>query len=414
MKKLLLFLAVISLCGCASFGRGIAEAILDNPEKTDNKKCEISGSEFAGIELAFQNKETVKILMIHGVGTHVPGYSTRIRENLAAKLGLNTMSRRPKNITLLDPSNPKQEIGNLRVTRMQDEDDDKEFIFYELTWSATTLEAKKILDFDKSGDYKYRRAAFNNTMKGFLDDVIPDPMIYLMDPNKYILNATKQSTCWMLGKSWDEIKDGEKQVCNVSSHQEMQNLKKENIIFITHSLGSKIMIDTLTNIVDMVSAADKNSSQASQLIIDELKTKKLTVFMLANQLPLLQITQPKPKVSGKIPQYCTPNGSYYGKRVFDKVNIIAFSDPNDLLSYDIPQQFVDEYIDSRICPEVTNVSINVADIISAFGVGVVNPVTAHTGYDNDNRVIEIIANGTRDYKNNSTLSEQCRFVKIKD
>ena len=136
--------------------------------------------------------------------------------------------------------------------------------------------------------------------------------------------------------------------------------------------------------------------------------------MLANQLPLLQITQPKPKVSGKIQQYCTPNGSYYNKRVFDKVNIIAFSDPNDLLSYDIPQQFVDEYIDSRICPEVTNVSINVADIISAFGVGVVNPVTAHTGYDNDNRVIEIIANGTRDYKNNSALSEQCRFVKIKD
>ena len=414
MKRLLLTFAVLSLCGCASFGRGIAEAILDNPENTDNKKCEISGSEFAGIEQAFQNKETVKILMIHGVGTHVPGYSTRIRENLAAKLNLNIMSRRPKNITLLDPNNPKQEIGNLRVTRMQDDDDEKEFIFYELTWSSTTLEAKHILDFDKSGDYKYRRAAFNNTMKGFLDDVIPDPMIYLLDPNKYILKATKQSTCWMLGKSWDELQDGEKKVCQISSHQEMQNLKKENIIFITHSLGSKIMMDTLTDIVDSVASVDKNSSEASQLIIDELKTKKLTVFMMANQLPLLQITQPKPKVSGQIPQYCTTKGIHHDKRVFDKVNIIAFSDPNDLLSYDIPQQFVDEYIDSRICPEVTNVSINVADIISAFGVGVVNPVTAHTGYDNDNRVIEIIANGTRDYKNNDTLSKQCRFVKIKD
>jgi len=414
MKRLLLFLAIISLCGCASFGRGIAEAILDNPENTDNKKCEIIGSEFAGIEQAFQNKETVKILMIHGVGTHVPGYSTRIRENLAAQLNLNTMSRRPKNITLLDPSNPNQEIGNLRVTRMQDNENNKEFIFYELTWSSTTIEAKKILDFDKSGDYKYKRAAFNNTMKGFLDDVIPDPMIYLLDPNKYIQKAAQQSTCWMLGKSWNELKDGEKQVCHVSSHQEMQNLKRENIIFITHSLGSKIMLDTLTDIVEMVSTADKNSSHASQLIIDELKTKKLTVFMLANQLPLLQITQHKPKISGKIPQYCTPKGSYYNQRVFDKVNIIAFSDPNDLLSYDIPQQFVDEYIDSRICPEVTNVSINVADIISAFGVGVVNPVTAHTGYDNDNRVIEIIANGTQNYDDSSTLTKQCRFVKIKD
>ena len=411
MKKLLLILALLSLGGCASFGRGVAEAILENPEKTDNKKCEISGSEFAGIEQAFQNKETVKILMIHGVGTHKAGYSTRIRDNLAAKLGLNVMSRHAKNITLLNPNNPKQEIGNLRVIRMQDEDDEKEFIFYELTWSVTTLEGKKILGFDVSGDYKYRRAAFNNTLKGFLDDVIPDPMIYLLDSDKLILKAAQQSTCWMLGKSWNDIKDGEKRVCYISSHQELKNLKKENIIFITHSLGSKIMMDALTNIVNMVANIDKKSSPEAQLIIEELQTKKLTVFMLANQLPLLQITQPKPKISGKIPQYCSKNGIYRDKRVFDKVNIIAFSDPNDLLSYDIPQQFVDEYMDSRLCPEVTNVSINVADIISAFGVGVVNPVTAHTGYDNDNRVIEMIANGN---KKNEELLTKCRFTKIKD
>ncbi len=411
MKKLLLILALLSLGGCAAFGRGVAEAILESPEKTDNKKCEISGSEFAGIEQAFQNKETVKILMIHGVGTHKAGYSTRIRDNLAAKLGLNVMSRHAKNITLLNPNNPKQEIGNLRVIRMQDEDDKKEFIFYELTWSVTTLEAKKILGFDISGDYKYRRAAFNNTLKGFLDDVIPDPMIYLLDSDKLILKAAQQSTCWMLGKSWDDIKDGEKKVCYISSHQELKNLKKENIIFITHSLGSKIMMDTLNNIVNMVASIDKKSSPEAQLIIDELQTKKLTVFMLANQLPLLQITQPKPKISGKILQYCSPKGIYRDKRVFDKVNIIAFSDPNDLLSYDIPQQFVDEYMDSRLCPEVTNVSINVADIISAFGVGVVNPVTAHTGYDNDNRVIEMIANGN---KENKELLSKCRFTKIKD
>ncbi len=414
MKKLWLILVIFSLSGCASFGRGIAEAILEKPENTDNKKCEIIGTEFAGIEQAFQNKETVKILMIHGVGTHKAGYSTRIRDNLAAKLNLNMRSRYAKNITLLNPENPKQEIGNLRVTRMQDEDDEKEFIFYELTWSVTTLDAKKILDFDTSGDYKYRRAAFNNTMKAFLDDVIPDPMIYLLDKNQLIRKAAKQSSCWMLGKSWNELKDEEKRVCYVSSHQEIKNLRKENIIFITHSLGSKIMMDTLTDIVDYAASADGKSTGDAQMMIEELRNKKLTVFMLANQLPLLQITQPKPKVTGMIPQYCNKDGSHYNKRIFDKVNIVAFSDPNDLLSYDIQQHFVDEYIDSRMCPEVTNVSLNVADIISAFGVGVVNPVTAHTGYDNDNRVIEMIANGTIDYQDNVELKDKCRFIKIQD
>ena len=98
--------------------------------------------------------------------------------------------------------------------------------------------------------------------------------------------------------------------------------------------------------------------------------------------------------------------------MFQQVKIIAFSDPNDLLSYGIPQEFVDGYIDSRICPLVTNVDINIADIISAFGVGVVNPLTAHTEYDNDMRVIEIIARGTRNLDTNRLLSQRCSFTRL--
>ena len=76
--------------------------------------------------------------------------------------------------------------------------------------------------------------------------------------------------------------------------------------------------------------------------------------------------------------------------------------------------FIDEYIDSRICPSVTNVSINIASEISAFGVGMVNPITAHTGYDNDERVINIISNGTSHIKENKTFSERCRFYELED
>ena len=82
-----------------------------------------------------------------------------------------------------------------------------------------------------------------------------------------------------------------------------------------------------------------------------------------------------------------------------------------MLSYGISQDFVDNYIDSRICPSVTNVEINIADIISAFGVGVVNPVAAHTEYDNDNRVIQIIAKGTKYLEDNSS---RCNFIKLKN
>lgn len=414
MKKTVLLAALILLGGCSSFGRGVAEAILDKNNQKDTRQCEIKGSTFKGIEDAFKDKKTVKVLMIHGVGTHVAGYSTRMRENLAKSLGLNVFSTRAKNITLINPKDGKSEIGNLRVMRMQNEEASKDLIFYELTWSSITTPHKEILNYDVSGEYQHKRAVFNNSMKAFLDDTVPDPMIYLMDKDELILNAMKQSTCWMLGRNWEQIKNDQKAICKISSYQQITDLNHENIIFITHSLGSRILLDSIVDIVEEIGRAEGNTSPDAEKIIDALKNKEMSVFMMANQLPLLQISRRKPQVRGQIPSYCTRKGKNYDKRVFKRINIVAFSDPNDLLSYDIPQSYVDEYIDSRMCPRVTNVSLNVAEIISAFGVGVVNPVTAHTEYDNDERVIELMSHGMTTYKSNPILKERCDFIRLKN
>lgn len=416
MQKILIILMMMSLSGCASFGRGIAEAVL-NDQKEDTRQCEIQGTPLPGINDMFNQNKIVKVMMVHGVGTHTPGYATRIRENLAQSMGLNVFSRRDKNIVLIDPDDKKTQIGNLRVTRMQNEDKSKDLIFYELTWSVNTSAQKRILDYDTSGLYEHKRAAFNHTMKKFLDDVIPDPEIYVTDTKNHILNATKQSTCWMLSRSWEQLEPNKKQVCTVSSYNQIKDLSQDNIIFITHSLGSKILMDSLTDIVTSVAELDakENIKQRPdvKLILEELQNKEMTVFMLANQLPLLQIAGPQPSVTGQIPSYCSKKGKNYKNRVFKRINIVAFSDPNDLLSYGLPQEFVDNHIDSRMCPEVTNVNINIAEEISVFGAGVVNPVTAHTEYDNDDRVIEMIANGTQNLKENPVLSQRCRFTYFK-
>lgn len=412
LKKLIIILTLFLASGCTSFGKGIAEAFLDSSKKTDTRACEVKGNTFDGINQAFEKTPTVKVLMIHGVGTHQPGYSTRIQENLIKELGLTVLSRRDKNITLINPSDGKTEIGNLRVSRMSNEDNSKDLIFYELTWSDITSLEKKILSYDVSGAYRHKRAAFNNSMKAFLDDVVPDPMIYLMDRDGLILNATKQSTCWMLTKTWNDLKQNQKGVCTISSYQQIKDLSHEDIIYLTHSLGSRILLDSISDIVNQVATLDYKDAPHAKPIIEELKNKEVTVFMMANQLPLLQISRNKPKVINQIDDYCTPKGKNYDNRVYKKVKIIAFSDPNDLLSYDIPQSFVDEYIDSRMCPSVTNVSLNIAEIISAFGVGVVNPVTAHTEYDNDARVVRMISHGTSNYKNDDILSQRCNFIRL--
>ncbi len=73
------------------------------------------------------------------------------------------------------------------------------------------------------------------------------------------------------------------------------------------------------------------------------------------------------------------------------LSIVAFSDPNDVLSYAIPVGYENEYMDSRLCPEVVNVSVNVVDAINLFGIGeFVNPMAA---YENDERVIGLMVGG---------------------
>lgn len=415
MKKIFsLLLCLFVLSSCSSFGKGIAEAVLESgDDKEDTRQCDIRGDKFDGVSQYFNNGKEVKVLIIHGVGTHQSGYSGRIRDNLCKKLGLHIVSRRPKNITLIDPNDKKTVIGNLRVSRAQSEDKQKTILFYELAWSETTLSHKQILKYDMAKENTYKRAAFNNVVKGFMNDTVPDPLIYLTDKHNYILNSAKQATCWMLGKSWSELKEGNDRVCDVSPYKQIKNLSEENVVFVTHSLGSRIFIDSIISMADDVLSAEQNHISA-QKYVNKLKDKEFTVFMLANQLPFLQIGREMPKVHGQINSYCATNGKNYQNRIFKRLNIVAFSDPNDILSYTIPQNFADTYLDSRLCPFVTNVTLNIIEPVSAFGISAVNPLAAHTNYDNDERVMETITKGTQDNANEAIISGKCYFYQAQD
>ena len=412
MKKLLLILMMLSVTGCYSFGRGVASRLIENLESEDTRQCEIRGSRFNGISSYLADGEVVKVLIVHGIGTHRPGHSAIISENIARSLGLNIFSKH-KDINIMNLRNPEQRLANLRIKGMRNADASKKVVFYELTWSDITAERKKVLDFDTSGQYAHRRAPFNNTMKAFLNDVGPDPMIYVTDKENLILRATQQAICWMLADGeGDEIEDNQSNVCSVSSLSRLSNLEKYNIVFITHSLGSRIIMDALGEIVETLN--NDQTVAGRPALVSKLQEKEMTVFMLSNQLPLLQIGLPAPKVVGQVDSYCRTNGKNYSHRSFNKLNIVAFTDPNDLLSYSITQDFVDHYLDSRMCPVVTNIHINVADRITAFGIEVVNPIAAHGNYDSDERVIELISHGNIGFEQNELLNKRCRMISVEN
>ncbi|MCK5191339.1 MAG: hypothetical protein KAR12_14935, partial [Methylococcales bacterium] len=102
-------------------------------------------------------------------------------------------------------------------------------------------------------------------------------------------------------------------------------------------------------------------------------------------------------------------------RIVDKTSIIAFSDPNDLLSYAIPEGFVEKNLDSRLCIDITNITINVVDIIDLFGFGeLASPIGAHTAYESDDRVVALIAKGVGNPKTSPLVQEKCKWTRLID
>ena len=118
MKKLGAVLLFLLVSGCASVEKNLAKDFV-NAGSVKLNRCEITGFEYAGMNTDWQKSKMLKVLMVHGVGTHHPGYSRRIQENLSANIGLTVVSRLSKNIRLTDPADNKTPLGNLQITYWQ-------------------------------------------------------------------------------------------------------------------------------------------------------------------------------------------------------------------------------------------------------------------------------------------------------
>jgi len=405
----LLLMVTVQLSGCASLGKGMAEAFLEKQQSADIRLCEIWGKPFNGISPFLGNKQgKMKVLMVHGVGNHLPGYSTQFVEKLAKELDLPVMSTEYKNISLTSRLDASKNLGNLRISRLLSKDRSKELLFYELTWSVITAKQKEILVYDNSGEYSFRRAEVNDLMKKFSNDTGPDPIIYLGESREDILVSFGQSFCWMSKSNWDDLPNDVVQACSFNDDTAAANILVDQYAFISHSLGSRIIIDGMQRIASLLEKRDVD-------FVEALKNKEIPIYMMSNQLPMLQLGRKLPDVSNQKAAYCRPNGEKYQQRMLAKTPIIAFSDPNDLLSYAIPHGFVEKYLDSRLCTEVTNININVATILDAFGLGkFANPIDAHVGYDTDDRVVALIAKGIGNKNTAKIVNDRCQWIETID
>jgi len=187
-KALLAVLLLSLLAGCAGFARGVTEAVLGKEkEKKDTRQCYIRGRPFDGIEMYLQQQELeaaagaadrryLKVLMVHGIGSHHPGHATRLAENLARALALPKVQE--KEFRLFNPNFSEPTLGILRVSRYLNADGSRVTAFYELTWDPIVEAEKQTIAFDNSGEYAFRRTSINNALKLFVNDTVPDVLMY--------------------------------------------------------------------------------------------------------------------------------------------------------------------------------------------------------------------------------------------
>jgi hypothetical protein len=383
----------------------VTQAVMEGTqgEAEDTRNCEIEGRPFPGIEPYLQAQDKlppfgagvgqrpeVKVLYVHGIGTHNPGHGTALRQNLANSLGLDIRAPRPKRIVVAHPDFPGQDLGEIDVTRLTDEGRRRDLLFYELTWSPITQPDKELIAFDKEQDYVLRRAAINQAMRSFVNDIAPDPLAYAGQKREPILVSVGQSLCWVISRSWSELPELTQGTwCGPDLPGVGSRVEMDDFVLVTHSLGSRATLDAMQRLTKLPITADPRLER----IANQFKSRDVQVFMLSNQLPLLEAGREGQQVTGRIDAYCGPRATQPG-RFFARTQLIAFSDPNDIMSYPVPDRFAERYIDSRLCPSVTNVTINVAAVSSFFGLGeAANPLSAHTGYDADERVGALLAQG---------------------
>jgi transposase len=279
------------------------------------------------------------------------------------------------------------EHGVLRIARFTD-GRGRHLLTFEVTWSVITAPERQRMKFDGVGAAADTRAALNASLKTFMNQRVAEPLAYRGAKGAAIRDAVLQSICWMTVGPWASYPAAGAHRCAWSA-ADRATVAGDTFAISTHSLGSRIAMDAL----ESLGAIDAGEPSGTDHPLTAFRTKAISFFMLSNQLPMLQIGLAPPQETGQADLYCGEDAPARDRRWFDKVSVVAFSDPNDLLSYTIPPDFAAGNLDSRLCAATTNVSVKVAREINLAVTTFASPEAAHLQYEHDAAVLDLMVNG---------------------
>ncbi len=320
---------------------------------------EIDGS-FTGIRVAVDRSKVVNILIVHGMG----GYSSPDPQQIidATVSNLNLCSEGEETRCNISRPDHDQLLGYLLRQDFKQMDSSKKVRFYTLHWSNTTRGVKKkYVGYDNS-ETEHRLGVNHRFKRDLVNQNLSDVVLYLGGYKDTMLIPFEDAINIIDG---DVPEDGEYE-----------------LILISFSLGSIMLLDTVEKLVVDEQCASKRFCEAVS-----------TFFMLANQVPLLLMGNHGIERPAKY-EFATSLQWFVDLRepTKEKFAIVAMSDPNDLLSYPIPDWLRDQFETYDPFVNVTTSVSRTAWVIPFVGA-FTNPAAAHRNYGRDERVLDLIVNG---------------------
>jgi len=331
---------------------------------------------FDGLDALVSDAAPGRVLWVHGMCRHDDLWAQQRARTLAAALGAT-----------YTPT-PAPLAGEATWT------DDMEFTVpsrgrVDVTfflWSRLVDKYRQRLAYD--ADVGATRASLNKELKlALTDSCLVDAIIYSGRNGDGIRVAMRKAVCRTLGGS-----TGETGPCDLSGAS-----APRRIAFVTESIGSKILFDALRDLwASAIPDTGREAPFEKGVTRSELARRSAQVsviYMVANQLPLLDQASPLAAASAPYESSVKAVGDLVaesrseidGSPGLPNLTIVAFSDPNDLLSFRLPETLAK--------PAKTRlVNVTVSNAWTFFGL-VERPLLAHCRYIQNPVVVGIITHG---------------------
>lgn len=317
----LIFIAwlLTSITGCVPLNQFSVEQI-QNPASVERLTA------FQGLQTELTNAAnyngTLRLLVVQGMGITDPGYSTNLVDRVAGNLNLVLVD----STNIIIPEGPYQSTLGIRNFK----NGTNRLCAYELTWSPLTAMLKtNTFALDLAARQISSRQLVNNNLKlQLMDESLSDVILYV-------------------GKFRPNI---QLPITNAIYRIVSDSSTNDPISILTHSLAGYMVIDTLSSMYD---------SKTSKKIARDYATHVKQIFMMANQMPILNLSDQTgfelnaPSFAEKINQMVQTPSLNLNK---PHIQIVAFSDPNDLLSYKLRQSDIQESTPATI-KEASNANV---------------------------------------------------------